>query len=374
MKHSVFKWVFLFLASVVFANAEMETGPSEGQIVDRDSQWDFFKNVIPKQKSITISGRDWTMVIDDKYKVTFSGKISRDLSDNGDALNRQTLKMTNTYTTSGSEETTFHGIGFVAWENERLIINLPINASGRINSTTIYQDERLTEIDRSSENASGNTTIATTFDLQAEYLDGKFSEKMHLSRKTLTLNMTGNRGSSTRELTVGGSNWYTATIVAKSESELNTSATDEFGEWTWNTDRTRLFLKSQNSDTKFVILNNNGTLTWCMEMVKGSKGSSESTTDTGDKLVNLAMAFDGAPAQNFSFVENAGEATDQNLTQLDYAVYNRFLGTLDKNSDTVLDQIKEKQMLILTYTVNGTQRTDMFLLEGLTTILDYLKK
>jgi len=347
------------------------------QTVDRDSQWDFFKNVIPKQKSITISGNNWTMTIDDKYKVSFSGSYSYQGSTGTVSFTRS-----ETRTDSNQANATFMGQGVIVWDNEKIKINLLINASGtydhrghrRYNANEQQIGGRVQMVDEDFDwGASRNTTINTTFELTPEYINGQFSGKLKLNEKQLTLNLSG-RSAHTASINVGSSNWYTATVVPKTESEINASANDEFGEWSWNTDRTRLFLKSQASDNKFIILNNKGTLTWCMELVKDAKGSSESATDTGDKIVNLAMAFDGAPAQNFSFIVNTGATPGQDFIQLDYVVFNRLLGTLDKNPDTVLNQIKEKQMLILTYTVNNAQKTDMFILDGLATILDYLKR
>jgi len=343
---------------------------------ERDILWDFFKNVIPKQKNITIGGNGWSMVIDDKYKVTFTG--SWGFRKNTDAFRKGVGDLTSSNELVGERgEASFNGVGFVSWADEKIKIEIVINASGSYEIVSFYTKKSIQdwlEITRTLDrDASGSESINCVFYLIPESQGGKYTGRLGLTpSKTLTLNMTGSTSKSV-SLTVQGG-WYNPTVVAKSASELNASANDEFGEWNWNTDRTRLFLKSQSSENKFVILNNNGTLTWCIEIVKSAKGSSESTTDSGGKIVSLAMAFDGAPAQNFTFLENAEALSNTNFVQLDYVVYNRFLGTLDKNPENVLNQIKEKQMMVLTYTVNGAQRTDMFILDGLTTILNYLKK
>jgi len=310
------------------------------------------------------------------YKVSFSGSYSYRGS-----TETQRYSSSETRVDRNQADATFTGQGVIVWDNENIKISLPINASGtsdyrghrRYNANAEQIGGRVQMVDEDFDwGASGNTTINTTFELTAEYTNGQFSGKIKLNERQLTLNMSG-RMAHTASIRVGSSNWLTATIVPKSESELNAASKDAFGEWSWNADRTKLFLKAQNSTNNFVILNDNGKLTWCMEMEKGTKGASESTTETGDKLVNLSMAFDGAAVQVFSFIENK-DVANPNIMQLDYAVYNRFLGTLDKKSDVILNQIKDKGILILTYTVNGVQKTDMFLLEGLDTIMDYLSE
>jgi len=341
------------------------------QTSSRDSQWDFFSNVIPRQRDITLAGSGWTMTIDDKYKVTFSGRYNdgRPSTDTGNAITPGTGRMTSTYRITRTSESTFNGVGFIMWENEKMVINLPISASGYYNQESVYQHPGGRE-ERSSKNANGNTTMNVTFDIQPEYQNGLFSGKLRLTERLLTLSMTGDLNVS-HTLKVGGSSWITARIVPKNESELNASARDEFGEWNWNADRSKLILKAQSSNNNFIIWNTDDGILWSMEMEAGTKGASESTIETGDRLVNLSMSFDGASAQVFSFIENQ-EAKTQNIVQLDYTVFNRFRGTLDHNADGILNQIKDRRMLVLTYTVNNIQKTDMFLLEGLDTIMDYL--
>jgi len=342
-----------------------------------NTQWDFFKNVIPRQKSIKISGSDrnsgWTMTINDKYIVAFSGSYRYGWSHEWRANERLGKR----YKNSESTDATFNGTGVIVWDNEKLKLELTINGSGSHNTEWFNLDRPYENdgrfVSKDIYSASGSNRATLAFDILPQYENGGFTGRLSLpTARTFTLNMTGNTSSSV-SLTIGGSNLYTATLDPKSESELNAASKDAFGEWSWNADRTRLFLKAQNSANNFVILNENGKLTWRMEMEKGTKGASESTTDTGDKLVNLSMAFDGTAVQIFSFIENNNTA-NPNIMQLDYAVYNRFLGTLDKKSNVILNQIKDKGMLILTYTVNGAQKTDMFILEGLDTIMDYLSE
>jgi len=423
------------------------TSAINAQEPEENPQWIFFKEVIPKNKSITISGSGWEMTINDKYKVSFTGSYS-----DGGSQNEEM------YNSSFSESATFKGVGFVLWNNDRMQIKLTTYASGSYNSdATKYK--YVTKTDQSAQNrnttrgvlgsvatvltgqdyystqnyentsytvkeldystsgyASGNNTISNTFSFS--YSDGK----LYLDGNPITLTMTGNTTRNVSMRLVGG---YYPKKVAKNDSELNTSSTDEFGEWNWNNERSKIYLKSSLGDNLFVIWNRQGKLSWSMEMEKGTVGVSETTTENGDKITNLALSFDGAPAQNFSFVEyksnpqkqlateyktvkvpvydsETGEITqyrdstytiqtekivyDENdklvlnntdVTKnvlLDYATYNRFMGTLTKNSSSILNQIKDKQMLMLSYKVGNEEKFDMFMLEGLETILDYLSQ
>jgi hypothetical protein len=294
------------------------------------------------------------MTIDDNYRVSFSGEIVYELSSQSSSSSART-----------DWQVKFEGIGFIIWENEKMVIQLPLTGSGSLQR----QSERNYNFTYS--NASGRSSHNVSFDIQPEYVNGNFSGRIMLSSQTLSLTMTGDTTQSA-SLTVGGNTWHTATIVPKSESELNISSGDAFGAWGWNTERTRLFLKSENSDNQFVIYNNNGALTWSMELMSGVQGSSENTIETGERIINLAMSIDGTPAQNISFIENNDESNEDGFLRLDYVVFNRFLGTLDRNSVTILNQLKSGHMLIFTYTINGANRTDMFLLEGLSTILEHL--
>jgi len=383
------KFFFVLMAMIIVGiNAYSQTTAS------RDSQWDFFKNVIPLHK-ITISGSSecyspythsslrnaspnkigdmrWEMTFDNNYTVSFTGSLRSSV------IHPIMIRTPSEVGTDGQSENyrvsqheiNCSGSGFVVWDNDKMKLMLTINTSS--NASGIYrwnwfEKGRNRSNGEEPASASGYSSVNVNFDLQVDNSTNQFQ----LSQNRIETYVSGDFHE-TYYFTIGGSR-YNGTMTKKSASELNLSSKDEFGEWQWNEGRTRLFLKSRTSDNKFVILNNNGNLSWCMEMVKDAKGSSESTTETKDRIVNLAIAFDGTPAQNYSFVVNNDALSDKNFIQLEYIVQNRFLGTMDRNSKTVLNEIKEKQMLILTYTVNNAQRTDMFLLDGLKNILEHLK-
>jgi len=389
---------------------------------NREAQWNFFSNVIPKYKSITISGSspssnatnnirnnnlNWKMTIDDKYRVSFSGEINATMcghtdnkgwsssENNAIIINKNAHAVA--YTRKGRNGVTvsYHGNGSLIWDNDKMKINLTVSGAGCCNGNFNYdvyegignRERKKTDSEEFDIYADGMSSYNLTFYLQSDYVSSNNSEqlKILLSQNTLRINMHGEWSydiygkdiyfdyTCVNSSTIGGNTWYTASVIQKSESELITSSNDQFGEWNWNTDRTRLFLKSRNSDNKFVVLNDNGKLTWRMEMEKNTKGISESMTDSNDKLINLSMSFDGTPAQSYQFIESTTKNTEQNFIQLDYVVYNRFLGTLNKNANDILNQFKDKKIVILTYSVNNVQKTDMFMLEGLKTILELLE-
>ena len=95
------KLLFAFLVTLLCVSYLKAQEPEE------NSQWIFFKETIPKHKSITISGDNWEMTINDKYKVSFTGSYS--------SSDSQYDEM---YNSSYSESATFKGVGFVLWNGD----------------------------------------------------------------------------------------------------------------------------------------------------------------------------------------------------------------------------------------------------------------
>jgi hypothetical protein len=256
------------------------------------------------------------------------------------------------------------GNGFVYWDTDRMKISLTINASASFNDSQAWME--------------GSRTFTPIINFDAEYINGVMTGKLNISSHDLRIYMEGayhqiqGRINRTYGVQIGGS--YTGVFTPKSASELNASSRDTFGDWTWNQDRTKISLKSVMSENKFVIWNYDGLISWSMEMGQNTRGVSETTTDTNDRLVNFSISFDGASPQLFGFIENRESTPPQNFVQLDYGVYNRFLGQLDRNSTGILNQMKDKAILILQYKEGNINKTDMFILEGLETILEYLNQ
>ena len=436
-----------YVLRIVIVSILFGSFSAKAQDVDQNPQWIFFKNIIPKHKSITISGNNWNMTINDKYKVTFSGKYNDSSSDYSEMSNY-----------SMSESATFRGTGIVIWDTDRMKIKLTTQANGnyrytgdwykwvrtKIKGSTVaniglgiltgnydsvdeYRTEKQLDYSR-NDYASGSKTISSTFDVIANIVEGKLGI---INGAALNLSMSGN---TSREVSLKvASGWYTPKYIVKSENELS-SSNDEFGEWNWNQERSKIYLKSSSGDNTFVIWNIDGRLSWSLEIEKNAKGQSETITEKGDSITHISMSFDGEPNLNLQFAKyrsnpkkkiinenkvdsikktiqipiidnNTNEIVslrdsiyyvdslytitreeliynkrdkiiisnkDESKDLLDYVTYNRFTGTLSKDSSTTLDGIKNKQMLMFSYSVQGEDKFDMFSLEGLESIINYL--
>lgn len=368
-------------------------------VYSQNTQWDFFKD-ISKYKKITLSGtatvnnghRDyhnslkWEISIDDKYNVSFTGNFRAnsygtfpniDRGRNNPNIIGETI-LYEFYRINNGVNVNYRGTGSLIWDNDQIKIFLSIDATGDGSGTLTISEYRNNKGHVGSSDqyisASGSDTFNLVFDVKSDYVNEGSSNqlKIMLSQNKMNLNMDGDFPC-LASATVGGNTWYTAVMTKKSESEINLSSKDEFGEWTWNNDKTKIILKSRNSKNQFVIWNNKSNLSWSLEMQSGTKGSSENTLETGDKLLNLAISIDGTPTELFSFIENKETTSNQNIIQLDYIQYNRFLGTMNKTANDILNQWKNKQIITISSTVNGVQKTDMFIINGLNNILEYLK-
>jgi len=340
MKKILFLLVTVFTLTSVYSQNNIEQNP----------QWDFFRNVIPRQQRITITGGNsphtWTMTISDRYRVVFSCLYENNAS-------------------NANVRYFWYGTGFVIWDDDRMKIQMLIEASG-------YWESKTSADPRAS--YRGSTVYDHTFTLQPEYIDGNFTGRLTLSSAQFEIPFYNDAGQPSRgniiSVYIGSS--QRAVFTPKTASELNTSSRDSFGDWTWNQDRSKISLKSLTSGNQFVIWNRGGVISWSMEMGTNTRGISESTTETNDRILYFGLSFDGAPAENFSFIVNREATPPQNFIQLDYGVINRFLGTIDQKADAVLAQMRGKFILMLRYKNGNSNKTDMFLLEGLETILDNL--
>ena len=62
----------------------------------------------------------------------------------------------------------------------------------------------------------------------------------------------------------------------------------------------------------------------------------------------------------------------QGSTLLTYAVYNRFLGSLDMRSEALLTEFKNYRIMLVNYKVGDIDKSALFRLDGLESLMDYL--
>lgn len=187
-------------------------------------------------------------------------------------------------------------------------------------------------------------------------------------------------------------------VVEKSQSEINAQNSDMYGKWQWNKDRSRIYLESTTKDASLVIWNhkneignlrnnikeweNDTTMSWDLKqsMIEGvsrqiqryqqnpiawgfelgnGTGYKTEEADNGEELTYLMITFDGGSEQSFSFAKND--------LGFEYVQYDRFMGTLKRDA-SILNQIKDKRIMIVNYKQNGSDKTAMFKLEGLEAI------
>jgi hypothetical protein len=180
---------YLLLGNLLFAQT----------VANQSSQWDFFSNVIPNHRSITISGSspvsgyhsgtmNWTMTIDSQYNVSFSGTYTisgwdhpsdpshersphdaySNTSREGDIYSSYSF-----YKIHGGT-VTYKGIGSLAWENNKMKITLSLNISGQCKreiDEIVWERIRGGRASRQREFshdvvATGNSYINITFDFQ----------------------------------------------------------------------------------------------------------------------------------------------------------------------------------------------------------------
>lgn len=317
---------------------------------DEQVQWEAYKKIIPSYEHIFLSykdsysidwssgqGRqqyDFSLMINPDYSVVLSGNSSREI-----------------YTKNNSKAI-YNATGFVKWdvEEKRMVVQIRGNAS----VTGEYGVERGREF--TVKQCSDSKDINETFYLQYDGSSKKFR-------------ITG-----ARKIEVGGTVAFAcnqsidlnrATCKYGSKRAAVTNA-DQFGQWKWNSDRSVIYLKSNMSDSQLQIIRSNG-LQLTLKLPGNAVGISQQATDNGTTLDMFELSFDGSSPNTFSFAR-LGNGTFK------FATYNRFTNVLSYDASSIINQIGKKQTINIDYKLStGERRSEMFILEGLETILGYLK-
>ena len=266
-----------------------------------------------------------------------------------------------------NSELAINGTGVLVWESEKMLIKLNVTetATGGEYRFTNYL-LKSPETEYHIYNSFSHTSLYVY-----ELLIGEFDNALavQLNGDDITSTVSGERGF------IGDSGrtnpWYfhakikianrpiKVNLEEKSQSELNAQNSDTYGKWQWNSDRSVIYLESTTRDAHLVLWNNDGNLGWGFQLSNTATGYKTETAESGQELAYLMLSFDGASEQSFSFVKADN--------YFEYAQYDRFMGTLKRDA-SILNQIKDKRIMILNYKQNGSSKTAMFQLEGLEAI------
>lgn len=158
--------------------------------------------------------------------------------------------------------------------------------------------------------------------------------------------------------------------------------TDEFGQWNWNNDKSYIVLESigkktlsRGVTTKFEILHADGKFSLRLTaMDRGHNPAPVFTNPIGRTADNLPIY-----ELTFSFGEDyiplkfIGETDSASNNVVTYGSYNRFTEDLNTDAEMLLDEFKKHNNCVLTCKDYPYMPSFVFNLEGLETILEYLK-
>ena len=385
---------------------------------DRNPNWIFFQN-IPTYKSVVIKDSDWSLSINDAYQVHF------------EAVKQSSYHVSEE---SWSKKATYEGVGVLKWDNGGLKVEMTVNSSGEYRfSREIYETrrERIAGSGVINFLIDGSGADYRTYreyvGTERKYASGENTEKVSLDLNVSESNCS--LSSMSLSVSISGDVYETLkldipkstrsmTIEKKSDSEQAASL-DQFGLWQWNNDRSKIYLQAVGGAENFVIWNKDGILSWSLELGNEALGISEAATEQGDIIVTLSVSLDGSSPRNLTFAKfnpkselkvievmrdtivpvSAGDSTSlvrqvvkstkeelmynendkffiDNMTQgstlLNYAVYNRFLGSLDMRSEALLTEFKNYRIMLVNYKVGDIDKSALFRLDGLESLMDYL--
>lgn len=338
---------------------------------DATKSLEFYRS-IPKYESISLSVKDFKFQIKPNYTVNITGEYS-----------------------SSENKATLQGSGVVSWDasNNRMVINANFTISGTHSSS----EDKYTYETVYNKGSVANNTLAILFggELEShtkterrfdhtEYYHAKgsksYSETWPLyinsdgtyyigSNSSYSVTMTGDV---TRSVSFG-LDTNDRNVSYGSARSGNNSTVDEFGQWKWDKEKTKLWLNAANIDnTKLYIWTNKGT-SKPMELSlyfdgHTIEGKSSSTTEDGRKLIQITISFEDGTIVTLPFVERL---QNNGYYIYDYATYNRFLESWDYGAASIIEQIKNKQTIMVTYKYQNSNYTAIFELEGLEAILSY---
>lgn len=181
--------------------------------------------------------------------------------------------------------------------------------------------------------------------------------------KLCTLSYSGDFAGETVSLMVSKEGIATNGI---SLEEKGSVIKDEFGDWQWNQEKTDIYLKACNTSNylHMVVTDSIKKLYFVMNDTI-INGVAENIVDSSNVIKQFEVYFDaGTPSSKLSFLAKRDT--------LVYATYNRFLSTWNEDATSLVQQIRDKNYLLLSYKKEAGPFLDVYDLEGLEIILQYL--
>ena len=336
---------------------------------ESDKDFEFYKS-IPRYESIQLSGQNISIIIHPDYTVSLSAS-----QENGKTLSR------------------LSGGGQVVWDVDSKTMKLELAGvvSGSYSdSEDIYRTEKHYNVGSTTAQFLGFN--ASTYSYKrvydhTEYYRASGSREFEISTPLHVDGYGGYSINSNRvSATLTGDRTFTvyydfidgSRSLSYGESKsTNLSINDEFGMWQWTKDKSELFLYSTNmhNDMFKLIRAEDGPRFKLMFDFHGKElvGVASSSTDIG-KMIQLDLAFEDGTKVTLPFVEEKKEdevgAISYTYT---YATYNRFMEEWNWEASSMVDQLKDKINMIISYQIDGSKYTSLFELEGLETIMSYLQ-
>ena len=351
--------VFLYLMCIA---------PSYAQ----DANWDFFVN-IPNTKQIVLSSNGTTFTINPDYTVSFHYKKTND----------QWFYMSNVRAQS-SYLTNVDGQGTLQWSNGGMVLDI-------VGEMSVSSDGWEGRKSYSVEKGFLFTHYEEVWvDCVIDYFNLKkqFTNKYKFSVANGSAKLESLSGPDPLSIEFRwGYFWesgddydyldksMTASVyvlgtynmkIQKSEADTNMSIGDQYGNWFWNEDRSILSLNSVSKKEKLNIIND-GSNVFGLEITtehENPVGINEAAMQGVGNVASLAMSLDNQPDASIIFKRDGNTFT--------YGQYDRFSNQFNKNANSLLEQMKVANFVIITYKIGDHNVSAVFKSTGLEALYNAL--
>ena len=205
---------------------------------------------------------------------------------------------------------------------------------------------------------NGAATISTNGDAYISS-SSTIRERIYDSRTDHT---SYNNISASRSIQMTGS--YTLKIGSKQKDQATASVGDAYGNWTWNDDRTKMTLNSASKNERLNIINdgsNSFELQFETDWEKPA-GLNEAEMNGIGIVTSLVISLDGQPGVTLVFNRKDGNFV--------YGQYDRFINIFDSNANSLINQLKNANYIMITYNSGDIRKTALFKITGLEALYD----